>query len=26
VYLEPDVVPLDHIDIFIMQDEPERQS
>jgi hypothetical protein len=26
VYFEPDVVPLDHIDIFIMQDEPERQS
>jgi hypothetical protein len=26
VYYEPDVVPLHHIDIFIMEDEPERQA
>jgi hypothetical protein len=26
VYFEPDVVPLHHIDIFIMEDEPERQA
>jgi hypothetical protein len=26
VYFEPDGVPLHHIDIFIMEDEPERQA
>jgi hypothetical protein len=26
VYYEPDVVPLHHIDVFIMEDEPERQA
>jgi hypothetical protein len=26
VYFEPDVVPLHHFDIFIMDDEPERQA
>jgi hypothetical protein len=26
VYFEPDVVPLHHIDIFIMEDEPKRQA
>jgi hypothetical protein len=24
VYYEPDVVPLHHIDVFTMEDEPER--
>jgi hypothetical protein len=24
VYYEPDVVPLRHIDVFIMEEEPER--
>jgi hypothetical protein len=26
VYYEPDVVPLHHIDVFIIEDEPERQA
>jgi hypothetical protein len=26
VYYKPDVVPLHHIDIFTMEDEPERQA
>jgi hypothetical protein len=26
VYYEPDVVPLHHVDILIMEDEPERQA
>jgi hypothetical protein len=26
VYYEPDVVPLHHIGIFTMEDEPERQA
>jgi hypothetical protein len=26
VFLEPDVVPIDYIDIYIMEDEPERQA
>jgi hypothetical protein len=26
VYLEPDVVPLHYVDIFIMEDEPGLQS
>jgi hypothetical protein len=26
VYYKPDVVPLHHIDIFTMEDEPERQT
>jgi hypothetical protein len=26
VYYEPNVVPLHHIDVFIMEDEPERQA
>jgi hypothetical protein len=26
VYFEPDVVPLHHIDIFIMEDEPKHQA
>jgi hypothetical protein len=26
VYYEPDVVPLHHIDIFTMEEEPERQA
>jgi hypothetical protein len=26
IYYEPDVVPLHHIDVFIMEDEPERQA
>jgi hypothetical protein len=25
-FLEPDVVPIDYIDIYTMQDEPERQA
>jgi hypothetical protein len=26
VFLEPDVVPIDYIDIYTMEDEPERQA
>jgi hypothetical protein len=26
VYYEHDIVPLHHIDVFIMEDEPERQA
>jgi hypothetical protein len=26
VYFEPGVVPIHHIDIFTMEDEPERQA
>jgi hypothetical protein len=26
VYYEPDVVPLHHIDVFTMEEEPERQA
>jgi hypothetical protein len=26
VYYEPDVVPLHHIDVFTMEEEPERQD
>jgi hypothetical protein len=26
VYYKPDIVPLHQIDIFIMEDEPERQA
>jgi hypothetical protein len=26
VYYKPDVVPVHHIDIFIREDEPERQT
>jgi hypothetical protein len=26
VFLEPDVVPIDYINIYTMEDEPERQA
>jgi hypothetical protein len=26
VFLEPDVVPIDYIDIYTMEDKPERQA
>jgi hypothetical protein len=26
VYYEPDIVPLHHIDVFTMEEEPERQA
>jgi hypothetical protein len=26
VYYEPDVVPLHHVDVFIMEEEPERPA
>jgi hypothetical protein len=26
VYLEPDIVPIDYIDIYAMEDEPKRQA
>jgi hypothetical protein len=26
VFLKPDVVPIDYIDIYTMEDEPEHQS
>jgi hypothetical protein len=26
VFLEPDAVPIDYIDIYTMEDEPERQA
>jgi hypothetical protein len=26
IYYEPDVVPLHHIDVFTMEEEPERQA